>query len=64
MSQDISQQLIDIERRVRALEDAKVSYTIGDVSANAQVSSERIREAIVKEIDRYVKSLGLTRAVN
>ncbi len=60
MSQDISQQLIDLERRVRALEDTKASYVISDVSANAQSTSDVIREAIIREIDRYVKSRGLS----
>ncbi len=59
MSQDIRQQLIDLEQRVRALEDAKDSYVMrGEVSIDAQGISDAICNATSKEIDRWFKSRG------
>ncbi len=63
MSDDLHNRVIEIEKRVRALEDAKTSYAISNVNANAQCSSEAIGEIITREIDRYVKSLGLHRSL-
>ncbi len=59
MSQEISHQLIDLERRVRALEDTNTSCAISDLSANTL-----LREAIIKECDMYFKSIGFARAAN
>lgn len=58
MSDDLHNRVIEIERRVRALEDAKTSYAISNVNANAQCSSEAIGEIITREVGRWFESRG------
>lgn len=49
MSDDLNHRVIELEQRVRALEDAKVSYIIGDVNVKAQAE----KDAISKMIDEW-----------
>lgn len=58
MSDDLHNRVIEIEKRVRALEDAKTSYAISNVNANAQCSSEAIGEIITREVCRWFESRG------
>lgn len=58
MSDDLHNRLIEIEKRLRALEDAKTSYAISNVNANAQCSSEAIGEIIAREVGRWFESRG------
>lgn len=59
MSDDLTQRLIELEKRVRALEDAKISYMIGNVNVDAQCASEVIGKIMSKEIERQLKPGGL-----
>lgn len=52
LSQSLASQIVALEQRVRALEDAKISYMIGDVNIDAQCTSEVLGKIISKEIDR------------
>ena len=59
MSEELNNRLLDLEQRVRALEDAKASYVMrGEVSIDAQGISDAICNATSKEIDRWFKSCG------
>lgn len=49
LTQSLAAQIIALEQRVRALEDAKVSYIIGDVNVKAQAE----KDAISKMIDEW-----------
>lgn len=59
MSDDLTQRLIELEQRVRALEDAKISYMIGEVNVDAQCTSEVLGKMMSKEIERQLKPGGL-----
>ncbi len=58
MSDDLHKIVIEIEKRVRALEDAKTSYAISNVNANAQCSYEAISEIITRAVGRWFESRG------
>lgn len=59
MSDDLTQRLIELEQRVRALEDAKISYMISEVNVDAQCSPEILGKIMSKEIERQLKPGGL-----
>ena len=59
LTQSLAPQIIALEQRVRALEDAKISYMIGDVNVDAQCTSEVLGKIMSKEIERQIRPGGL-----
>lgn len=59
MSDDLTQRMIELEQRVRALEDTKISYMIGDVNVGAQCTSEVLGKIMSKEIESQLRPGGL-----
>lgn len=57
MSEDLTQRVIDLERRVRDLEEAQASYVMrGKVNIDAQGLADAIGKITSQEIDRWFKS--------
>jgi hypothetical protein len=59
LTQSLASQIIALEQRVRTLEDAKISYMIGDVNVDAQCTSEVLGKIMSKEIERQLRPGGL-----
>ena len=60
MSGDLAQRVIELEQRVRELEDAKGSYVMhGEVNSNSQIFLKASQDFIAKELNRHIKHGGM-----
>lgn len=64
MSEELNQRVVDLEKRVRELEEAKASYAMrGKVNIDAQGIAGAIVKITSKEIDRWFKSRRIRSAL-
>lgn len=56
MSEDLTQRVIELEQRVCALEDAKVSVMIGEVKVDSQPCAEELVKCIKQVVSDWYKA--------
>lgn len=64
MSEELNQRVVDLEKRVRELEEAQASYVMRDkVNVDAQGIAGAIGKITSQEIDRWFKSRNIQSAL-